>query len=95
LWNSGKEWPVLEAFARGFLQRQHLTEGELIALPAVLRLRAAASLYYRCGRAARGLESRDDMLDRVRGALADETWLRTHHNVLTSRLQVLQQQARS
>jgi len=74
-WNTGKEWEILDSFARGYLQRQRLTPEELESLPRVLRLRATTSLFFRLGRYLRGLETQESMRERIQETLSDETWL--------------------
>jgi Ser/Thr protein kinase RdoA (MazF antagonist) len=78
LWNTGKEWEIIDSFAQGYLGRQMLTLEELESLPLIFRLRATTSLYYRFGRYTRGIETQESMLERIQEALTDETWLQMH-----------------
>jgi Ser/Thr protein kinase RdoA (MazF antagonist) len=78
LWNTGREWAVLDAFGRGFCQALPLTPEELTCLPQILRVRAAASLFYRLGRFSRGIESGESLCARIRETASDEAWLRVN-----------------
>jgi homoserine kinase type II len=78
LWNTGKEWQVLDAFAEGFLQRQELMQSELESLPLIFRLRATTSLFFRLGRYKRGLETREEISERIRELFDFEMWLQNH-----------------
>jgi homoserine kinase type II len=82
LWNTGSEWPVIDAFGRGYLQSQILSPLELKMLPLVLRLRAAAGLFIRLGRFVRGLETQERLLERIHKILDNETWLQQHEDEL-------------
>jgi homoserine kinase type II len=86
LWNTGKEWLVIDAFARGYLQRQALTSEELDILPFIFRLRATASLFFRLGRYARGLETSEIMLEHTHEVLQNEAWLRSHEGEFMSHI---------
>jgi homoserine kinase type II len=81
-WNTGKEWDIIDAFARGYLRRQTLTLEELEALPRVLRLRATTSLFYRLGRYVRGIETQESMIERIQEMLIDELWLQANREEL-------------
>jgi len=78
LWNTGKEWAVIDAFGQGYFQRQRLTAAELEALPRVFRVRAVTSLFFHLGRFAQDVESSEEILERVRETLITETWLQLH-----------------
>jgi homoserine kinase type II len=78
LWNTGKEWPVLDAFAQGYIQCQELMQSELESLPLIFRLRATCSLFFRLGRYQRGLETLERMIGRIREILEVEMWLQNH-----------------
>jgi homoserine kinase type II len=78
LWNSGKEWAVIDAFGRGYARRQGLTPAEVEALPLVLRLRATAGLFFHGGRFAQGVETTEEFLERIRETLTWEAWLQLH-----------------
>jgi len=77
-WNTGKEWGIIDAFGQGYLHRQRLTLAELEALPLIFRLRAAASLSFHLGRFAQGVETAQEILERIRETLTTEAWLQIH-----------------
>lgn len=85
LWNTGKEWLVIDAFGQGYLQRQKLTLAELEMLPPILRLRATTSLFFRLGRFKRGLETQESMLEHIQEALNMASWLEIHEKELLNR----------
>lgn len=74
-WNAGKEWNIINTFARGYLQNQRLTPEELEMLPLVFRLRTTTSLFYRFGRFARDLETSESMRHHLQESLDFELWL--------------------
>jgi Ser/Thr protein kinase RdoA (MazF antagonist) len=76
LWNTGREWLVINAFGQGYLQRQKLALEELEVLPRVFRLRATTSLFFRLGRYAQGVETQESLIDHIQETLKSETWLR-------------------
>jgi Ser/Thr protein kinase RdoA (MazF antagonist) len=78
LWNTGNEWPMIDAFGQGYLGRQRLTLAELEALPLAFRLRATASLSFHLGRFAQGAETQEEILDRIQEQFITESWLQTH-----------------
>ncbi len=78
LWNTGKEWAVIDAFGQGYCGQQRLTVAELDALPLIFRLRATTGLFFHGGRLAQGVEAPEEFLERIREILATETWLRLH-----------------
>ena len=78
LWNTGKEWSAIDAFGKGYLQRQKLTPAELEALPLIFRLRIGTSLFFRFGRYQQGLETSETLLKRVEEVLWYETWLQAN-----------------
>lgn len=78
VWNSGKEWAILDAFGQGYFQKQPLTLAEIEVLPQIFRLRAATSLFFHGGRLAQDVESAEEFLERIRETLTLETWLRAH-----------------
>jgi homoserine kinase type II len=78
LWDTGKEWSVIQSFMQGYLQQQKLLTAELEALPLILRLRTAASVFFRLGRYKRGMETLASVLERVREALQRESWQQRH-----------------
>jgi homoserine kinase type II len=81
-WNTGQEWNIINAFARGYLQGQRLASDELEMLPLVFRLRTTTSLFYRFGRYARDLETSERMRNHVQDALDFELWLDSYEERL-------------
>jgi homoserine kinase type II len=77
-WNTGKEWGIIDAFVQGYLQRQRLALAELEALPLIFRLRATTSLFFHLGRFAQGVETTEEILERIRETLTTEAWLQIH-----------------
>ena len=77
-WNTGVEWSVIDAFGKGYLQRQKLTSAELEALPLIFRLRAGTSLFFRFGRYQQGLETSQTLLEQVQEVLRYEAWLQAN-----------------
>jgi Ser/Thr protein kinase RdoA (MazF antagonist) len=73
---SGAEWPIIEAFSRGYRQFGALDFDEWAALPTLLRLRDLAALVHRVGRRRQGLESETAIGARVADLLATDEWLR-------------------
>ena len=84
MWNTGKEWSVIDAFGKGYLERQRLNFAELEMLPHILRLRATTSLFFRLGRYQKGLETEESILEHIHDALYNETWLKIHEEELLS-----------
>jgi homoserine kinase type II len=78
LWNTGKEWAIIDAFGKGYLRQQDLSIAELEALPLVFRLRATTSLFFHLGRFAQGVETSEEILERIQETLTTETWLQIH-----------------
>ena len=88
LFDSGQEWPLIDAFATTYLASFPLRADELQALPALFRLRDIASFIYRFGRYLAGREKPERMQNRVQHALWREAWL-------TANEKTLQEHARS
>ena len=82
LWNTGKEWDIINGFTQGYLRGQMLSREELEMLPRVFRLRTTTSLFYRFGRYTRDLETTDSMMDHVQEAIDFELWLELHEEQL-------------
>ncbi|HET9915271.1 MAG TPA: phosphotransferase [Anaerolineales bacterium] len=78
LWNTGKEWAVIDAFGRGYSGRQKLTRAELEALPLIFHLRATTNMFFHLGRFAQGTETSEEILEGVRETLTTEAWLQIH-----------------
>jgi homoserine kinase type II len=62
---TGKEWDVLNAFGVAYTKDFPLSEPELLAFPALWRLRDATSFVHRMGRYFAGLETDARMQERV------------------------------
>jgi homoserine kinase type II len=83
LFDTGREWAVLEAVGGGYVGHTALCREEVEALPLLFRLRAAATLIHRIGRYAQGLNTEAFMVRRVAGVLALEEWVRKNQARLT------------
>jgi homoserine kinase type II len=82
LLGTGKEWDLLEVLGSAYTRQLALSEPELLALPAVLRLRDAVSLVQRMGRYfARG-ETQARMQHRVEHSFWREAWLSVQQKTL-------------
>lgn len=86
-WGTGREWPLIEAFAGGYGRRVTLEASELESLPALLRLRDATSLVFWAGRRRQGLATEDDVAGRATGLLGLDDWLRAHGEELVRRVE--------
>ncbi len=84
-WGSGAEWELLDAFGRAYAARVRLTPAEVANLPALLRLRTAASLVHWAGRRRDGLAAERDVLARAAAALQLDAWLALHADAFVSR----------
>ncbi len=82
LMGTGKEWEVIDAFAKAYLADFLLSEEELRAIPEVLRLRDAGSLVHRMERYFAGLETDTTMQERADHSLWREAWLAAHRETL-------------
>ncbi len=82
LMGTGKEWEMMDAFAAAYTANFPLSEEELRAIPAVLRLRDAGSLVHRMGRYFAGRETDATMQQRVEHSLWREAWLIAHRETL-------------
>ncbi len=82
LMGTGKEWGLIDALGAAYTRRMALSEEELLAIPAVLRLRDATSFVHRMGRYLAGMESDARMRDRVEHSLWREAWLSAHREIL-------------
>lgn len=83
---TGDEWPLIEAFARGYRRRVALTQEEIVALPTLLRLREATALVHWVGRLHRGLTTGDNIERRAEDMLDLDDWLRSHGEELIRRV---------
>jgi Putative homoserine kinase type II (protein kinase fold) len=86
LWNTGREWSVIDAFGKGYFERQRLTLTELEMLPHVLRLRATTSLFFRLGRYQQGVETSETLLEHIQYTLRNEIWLEANKEELLSHI---------
>lgn len=75
---SGEEWPIIAALARGYARSLRLTEPEIAAIPTLYAMRGYTSLIHRLGRALQGLSPMAHAIARVEAALAWQDWLRAH-----------------
>lgn len=82
LLGTGMEWDLIDTFGSAYTQQLALHEEELLALPAVFRLRDATSLVHRTGRYLAGMEDEARMHGRVEHSLWREAWVSAHQNVL-------------
>jgi homoserine kinase type II len=82
LFDSGQEWPLIDAFANDYLALYPLHEEELQALPALFRMRDIASFIYRLGRYLAGREKPERIQNRVQHSLWRETWLKANEDTL-------------
>ena len=86
-WGTGREWPLIEAFAGGYGRRVALEASELESLPTLLRLRDATSLVFWAGRRRQGLATEEDVASRATGLLGLDDWLRAHGDELVRRVE--------
>lgn len=82
LLGTGKEWELIDVFGTAYTCQITLSKEELLALPAVFRLRDAASLVHRTGRYLAGMETVDRMQHRVEHSLWRETWVSANQQTL-------------
>jgi homoserine kinase type II len=82
LLGTGKEWDLIDAFGAAYTKQKALSEEELLAIPAVFRLRDATSFVHRTGRYLAGMETEARMQDRVEHSLWREAWLSAHQRTL-------------
>ncbi len=82
LFGTGDEWAVIDAFGQAYTRTYPLIEDELRALPAVWRMRDAASLVNRIGRYFAGQETEARIQNRVKHSLWREEWLSTNQDTL-------------
>jgi homoserine kinase type II len=82
LLGTGEEWELITAFGCAYIRQYALHKEELLALPAVFRLREAASLVHRAGRYLAGLETQGHMRRRIEHTLWREAWISVHQEML-------------
>lgn len=82
LMGTGKEWDLIDAFGSAYTNQVPLSEEELRAIPATLRLRDATSFVHRIGRYFAGQETEIRIRNRVQHSLWREEWLSTHQETL-------------
>lgn len=90
LWNTDKEWAIIDAFGQGYIQRQRLTLDEVEALPLIFRFHEATSLYFHLGRFAQGVETSQETVECVQQAVMSEVWLQNHAQELVRRARTWQ-----
>ena len=88
-WHDGCSWPLLESFARGYLERAPLAEQELAATPVLLLMREATSFVHWMGRLKQGLTTHADIHDRALGVMGLHRWLERNQEQLVHRLGVI------
>ncbi|HEY3993186.1 MAG TPA: phosphotransferase, partial [Ktedonobacteraceae bacterium] len=79
---TGQEWELIDAFGRAYTAYVPLTEEELLALPAALRMRDTTSLIHRIGRYIAGQESAQTIREFTRHSLWREAWLVANQETL-------------
>ena len=79
---TGKEWDIIDAFGNAYIEHFPLDEEELLAFPAIWRLRDAASFVHRVGRYIVGLGTDAGIRNRVRHSLWREAWLSANQETL-------------
>ena len=82
LLGTGKEWNLINAFGTAYTHHISLSKEELLAVPAVFRLRDATSFVHRMGRYLAGMETETRMQGRVQHSLWREAWLSAHQKTL-------------
>jgi Ser/Thr protein kinase RdoA (MazF antagonist) len=82
LLGTGNEWDLIDAFGAAYTRHVSLSEEELLAVPAVFRLRDATSFVHRMGRYLAGMEAETRMQGRVKHSLWREAWLSSHQQTL-------------
>lgn len=82
LLGTGKEWDLIDTFGAAYTHQVALSEEELRAIPAIFRLRDAASLVHRMGRYFAGMETEARIQGRVKHSLWREAWLSGHYETL-------------
>lgn len=83
---SGAEWSIIAAVARGYTRALRLTRAEIAAIPTLWAMRGYTSLIHRLGRALQGVSPMTHVIDRAEAALAWEDWLRAHSERLAETL---------
>ncbi len=87
LWQTERDWALIEALIAGYRQRHALTSAEVAAIPTLLRLREATSLVHWMGRRRQGLTTADDIAKRAGGMLDVDRWLQAHGTELLRRVE--------
>ncbi len=82
LMGTGQEWELIDSLGRAYTAYVPLTEEELLALPATLRMRDTTSLVYRIGRYMAGQESARLIQERAQHSLWRENWLQANRETL-------------
>lgn len=81
-----KCWPLIEAFATGYLSQLQLSSEELNAIPTLLLKRESSSFAHWMGRAQVGLTVHVDIAERAERLQVLHKWIGTHRSSLTGLL---------
>ncbi|MGO8950358.1 MAG: phosphotransferase [Ktedonobacterales bacterium] len=87
MFGTGEEWPIIEAFGRGYARKVKLTIAEVAAVPVLYQLRAYTSLIHRLGRYLQGVSPLEAVIGRAYAAREREVWLARHEARLLELLQ--------
>lgn len=79
-------WPLIEAFASGYLHQTLLSVAELNAIPILLLKRESSSFMHWLGRMQIGLTDQADLAERAERLRDLNVWVETHHSRLTALL---------
>lgn len=82
--DSGAEWEVIAALARGYARSLRLTAPEIAAIPTLYRMRGYTSLIHRLGRQMQGLSPMAHVVARAEAALRWQDWLEAHERRLVA-----------
>jgi homoserine kinase type II len=81
-WTARPEWPLIEAFASGYMRHSPLTPEEREGVPDLLLKREATSFVHWLGRMHQGLIDSRDMRSRGERLIALERWVYIHREHL-------------
>ncbi|GER90363.1 hypothetical protein KDW_45250 [Dictyobacter vulcani] len=79
---TGTEWEIIDSLGRAYVSEFPLTEAELVAIPAMMRIRQFASLQHRIGRYLSGLEQDNAIQNAIKSAQWRFTWLTANQDTL-------------
>jgi homoserine kinase type II len=85
-WDAGPAWPLVDAFATGYLGTLPLTKDELDAVPDLFRMWEASKFVHWLGRLELGLASFDDISERADRLRALNRWLDARREDLVGHL---------